>query len=129
MKPDAPAPPLARVLHTRVFVRALRLEAAIGIHAHELGRTQPLLVDVELDVAVAGFHRLEDTYNYEAIARTARDLASAGHIDLVETFAEALASALLGDDRVSRARVRVEKPEALAPDAAAAGVEIIAVRA
>ena len=126
---DQAASPIARVLHTRVFVRALRLDAAIGVHAHEQGRTQPLLVDVELDVAVTGFERLEDTYNYETIARTARDLAGSGHIGLVETFAEALASALLEDARVARARVRVEKPEALAPAAAAAGVEIIAVRA
>ena len=35
---------------------------------------------------------------------------------------------VLPDPRVTRARVRVEKPQALAPHAAAAGVEITVVR-
>jgi dihydroneopterin aldolase len=62
-------------------------------------------------------------------ATSARAIADAGHIDLVETFAERLAQACFADARVTRARVRVEKPLALAPHAAAAGVEITAVRA
>jgi dihydroneopterin aldolase len=126
---EAPAAnPIPRVTHTKIFVRAMRLEAYVGVYAHEQGRTQPLVVDVELDVAVAGFRRLEDTLNYETIVATAKALAAEGHIGLVESFAERLAGALLADQRVTRARVRVEKPEALAPAAAAAGVEIIAVR-
>ena len=44
------------------------------------------------------------------------------------TFAEKLARVCLEDPRVSRARVRVEKPEALAPYAEAAGAEITLVR-
>jgi dihydroneopterin aldolase len=63
------------------------------------------------------------------IGESARAIAAEGHIDLVETFAERLAQACFADDRVTRARVRVEKPLALAPHAAAAGVEITAVRA
>jgi dihydroneopterin aldolase len=47
---------------------------------------------------------------------------------LIETFAERLARACLEDGRVMQARVRVEKPEALAPKAAAAGVEMILTR-
>lgn len=125
---DKPAS-ISRIVHTKIFVRSLKLDAWIGVYAHEQGRTQPLLVDVELDVAVTGFKRLEDTLNYETIVATAQKLAGAGHIGLVESFVEALATALLLDPRVTRARVRVEKPEALAPAAAAAGVEIIAVRA
>ena len=46
----------------------------------------------------------------------------------METFAWGLARDLLGDPRVLRARVRVEKPQALAPDALAAGVEVVLVR-
>jgi len=47
----------------------------------------------------------------------------------VETFAERLARACLADPRVTQARVRVEKPLALAPDAVGAGVEVVLVRA
>ncbi|HEX6866185.1 MAG TPA: dihydroneopterin aldolase [Caulobacteraceae bacterium] len=126
---DAPAPrPAHRVAATKVFVRGLALQAEVGVYPHERGRLQPLIVDVELDVAAAGFERLADTVNYETIAAAARELAASGHIELVEVFAEQLAERCFADPRVTRARVRVEKPQALAPDAAAAGVEIVAVR-
>jgi dihydroneopterin aldolase len=122
---DAPA---CRILVTKVFVRGLKIEAEIGVYAHEQGRRQPLVVDIELDVAAAGWRALADTVNYESIAQAARDIAAAGHIGLVESFAQTLAEACFAEPRVLRARVRVEKPQALAPAAAAAGVEITAVR-
>ena len=114
---------------TKVFVTGLRIDAEIGVYRHEIGRHQPLVVDVELDVPTAGAERLADTLNYETILTAAREIAAVGHIELVETFAERLARACLADPRVTRARVRVEKPLALAPDAVGAGVEITVVRA
>ena len=117
-----------KILVTKVFVRGLAIEAEIGVYAHERGRRQPLIVDVELDVAAAGWRALADTVNYETIAEAARAIAAAGHIGLVESFAQRLAAACCAQPRVLRARVRVEKPLALAPHAAAAGVEITAVR-
>jgi len=113
---------------TRIFVAGLRLEAEIGIHPHEIGRTQPLIVDVELEAPSAGSQTLAQTVNYEMVGEAARAILASGHIDLVEAFAEQLAQACLQDSRVTQVRVRVEKPQALAPHAAAAGVEIILVR-
>jgi dihydroneopterin aldolase len=125
----APAADIARIIVTKVFVRGLKVDAQIGVYDHEHGRLQPLVVDVELDVAASHCERLGDTVNYETIGEAARAIVAEGHIDLVETFAERLAQACFADPRVTRARVRVEKPLALAPHAAAAGVEITAVRA
>jgi len=122
------APGEVRVDMTRVFVSGLRVQAEIGVYRHEIGRLQPLVVDVELDVPSAGAGRLADTLNYEAILEAARAVAAESHIELVETFADRLARACLADPRVTRARVRVEKPLALAPDAVGAGAEIILVR-
>ena len=122
--PESPA----KILVTKVFVRGLAVEAEIGVYEHEQGRRQPLVVDVELDVAAAGWRALADTVNYETILKQARAIADAGHIGLVESFAQRLAEACFAEPRVLRARVRVEKPLALAPHAAAAGVEITAVR-
>jgi dihydroneopterin aldolase len=113
---------------TRVFVTGLKVQAEIGVYRHEIGRVQPLVIDVELDVPTAGAERLSDTLNYETILAAAREIAGGGHIELVETFAERLAQACLADARVTQARIRVEKPLALAPDATAAGVEITVVR-
>ena len=95
---------------------------------HEYGRRQPLLADVELDLAPARPEHIGDTVSYSWIVKQAQALAESGHFKLIETFAERLARACLEDSRVSRARVRVEKPEALAPHAAAGGAEIILTR-
>jgi 7,8-dihydroneopterin aldolase/epimerase/oxygenase len=113
---------------TKVFVAGLKVQAEIGVYKHEIGRVQPLVVDVELNVPTASADRLSETLNYETILEAARTIAASGHIELVETFAERLAHACLTDPRVTAARVRVEKPLALAPDAVAAGVEITVVR-
>jgi dihydroneopterin aldolase len=114
-----------RLVATKVFVTGLNVQAGIGVYRHEIGRVQPLIVDVELDVPGAGAAtKLADTLNYETILQAAQAIAAEGHIGLVETFAERLARACLADPRVSRVRVRVEKPLALAPHAVGAGVEV-----
>jgi dihydroneopterin aldolase len=123
-------PPTAtpRFVSAKVFVRGLTVDAEIGVHAHERGRRQPLIVDVELDVGPGGWRTIGETVNYERIVRHARSLADSGHILLVETFAWRLARACLAEPCALRVRVRVEKPHALAPQAEAAGVEIIVER-
>lgn len=117
----------ARPTLQRVFVRGLRLEMEIGVHGHEHGRTQPVVVDVEMEVEGIGSERLADTVDYQAVAAKARRVAGAGHVVLVEAFAERLARACLEDGRVKRVRVRAEKPEALA-EAAGAGFELVLER-
>ena len=118
----------SRIVITKVFVRGLTVEAQIGVYKHEKGRAQTLVVDVELDVAVNNWNVLSETVNYEVIAAKARKVAAEGHRGLVETFAHHLAEACFEEPKVTRARIRVEKPTALAPEAEAAGVEITAVR-
>lgn len=113
---------------SRVFVTGLQVQAEIGVYRHEIGRVQPLIVDVELDVPTNASDRLAETLNYETILSAAQALAAEGHVDLVETFAHRLANRCLEDARVSRARVRIEKPLALAPHAVGAGVEIVVER-
>ncbi|MDB5431855.1 MAG: dihydroneopterin aldolase [Caulobacter sp.] len=130
LRPDPLAPvSTAKVIITKVFVRGLAINAEVGVYPQERGILQPLIADVELDVATAGAEHLSQTVNYETIATAARAIAAEGHIELVELFAQRLAAACLADERVTKARVRVEKPMALAPHAQAAGVEITAVRA
>jgi len=110
-----------------VFVRGLRVEAGIGVHDHEQGRLQPLIIDVTLELAPAPVGRLADTINYETVAAAAHAIVAEGHVGLVETFAEQLAAACLDDGRVRRCTVRIEKPGAL-DGAAAAGCEVVLAR-
>ena len=108
-------------------MRGLRLEAEIGLHPHERGVTQPLVVDVEAELAPQGVEGIGDTLNYETLAALARALAARGHLDLVETYAQELAAAVLRHSAALRVRVRVEKPRAL-EGAAAGGVEVVLAR-
>jgi 7,8-dihydroneopterin aldolase/epimerase/oxygenase len=106
----------------KVFLRALRVEAEVGCYPEELGRLQPLVVDVELDLSDGPIERLRDTVNYADVAEAARRIAASGHIDLIETYAERVAKACLEHPRAARVRVRVEKLEAIRD--AVAGVEL-----
>jgi dihydroneopterin aldolase len=108
----------------RVFVRGLKIDAYIGVHAHEKGRAQPLIVDVEIELADPRVDRLSDTIDYETVVSAARAVAASGHVDLVEEYAERLARAVMADPRARRVRVRVDKPQAL-PGADAAGCEVL----
>ena len=111
----------------RVFLRDLAVEAHIGYFPHEKGVRQPLLVTVELEVDGADFAAddLAQTVDYTALAGFVETLA-AGHIDLIESFAERLAARCLELERVAAVLVRVEKPRAV--PGGMAGVEIVRIR-
>ena len=114
-----------------VFVRDLILPASIGIYPHEHAAKQRVRINIDLGVddeaALSGLavgpDELVRVVDYEKIVIRVRSIVAAGHTRLVETLAERIAEACLGDGRVSSARVRVEKLDIFA-DALSAGVEI-----
>jgi dihydroneopterin aldolase len=112
-----------RVERLSVFMNHLTVQAEIGLYARERGRRQPLVVSVAAEIEPQRVSDPDQTVNYEHFAAKARALADAGHVDLVETFAERYADLLLDHPRVRRVTVRVEKPEALGTDAEV-GVEV-----
>ena len=123
----APLPRSARRESLKVFVRGLRIDARIGVHAHERGRRQPLIVEVELTMRDQPVHALSDTVNYDDIVARAQANADVGHVELVEEYVERLANDFMDDPRVRSVRVRAEKPEAIA-GAAAVGCEVLLTR-
>ena len=114
----------------RVFpaFRIRHMEIEIPPFLSCLGMGQVIDVEIEMAGTGGGFEHIGDTVNYERIVGHAKTLAAEGHFKLVETFAERLAHACLQDPLAARVRVRVEKPEALAPAAEAAGVELVVTR-
>lgn len=97
----------------KVFVRGLRVDARIGVNAHERGRLQPVVVDVELEVEDRRIEGLADTVNYDEVVAWVRRTLDVGHHDLVEQFADALGRACLDDPRVRAVKLRIDKPEAI----------------
>lgn len=109
-----------------LFVRGLELDCAIGVHAHERGRRQRVVVDIALAVAAPAeprADRIAAVVSYEDIVAGVERIAAGGHVNLVETLAERIADLCLADRRVLRARVRVDKPDVY-DRAASVGVEI-----
>lgn len=109
----------------RVFIRNLVVGAEIGIHGHEHGKTQPVRLNVDLwvDDTPVPEDKLDHVVDYAAVTKKIRTLIAGGHVNLAETLAERIASLCFEDPRVKKARVMLEKLEALT-GAEAAGVEI-----
>jgi dihydroneopterin aldolase len=116
--------PDVTVVTTRLFVRGVRAMASIGIHHRERTQRQQVVIDVELTVAQVGRDRIEETTDYGLVLIAVTETIAEGHVDLVEIFAERIGRCLLVHNAIEAITVRVTKPQALIPDADAAGVEI-----
>jgi 7,8-dihydroneopterin aldolase/epimerase/oxygenase len=111
-----------------VTVRGLVLMCSIGIRADERQRKQRVRVSVDLTAEdpFPGEDRRR-IINYEKIVAGIREVASAGHIDLCEGFAERVCSVCFADPRVAQVRVWVEKLDVF-PDAEGVGAILERVR-
>jgi len=99
----------------KIFVRDLEVEALIGIYDNEKANQQIVIINAD-----AWYHPapdLDDQYSkaicYESIIRIASEEAKSGHVNLVETLAENIASRVLEIDRIQKTRIKIEKPEAI----------------
>lgn len=120
------APHTSTTATRRVFVNKLEVMAEIGVHDHEKGRKQPVIVSLDLGVneeAAPLGDRLDTVLNYEWLVTMTEQTLARGHIQLVETLAEQLAAHCLEDPRVTDVQVRIEKPQAFAT-AQSVGVEL-----
>jgi dihydroneopterin aldolase len=106
---------------TTVRVRELPLLADIGINPDEIGRRQPLVVSVDLELGGEDITEIGQSIDYRHIARLAEDLALV-HIPLIETFAQRLAMQCLAWPHSRSVRVTIDKPFALTRGLA--GVEV-----
>jgi len=120
----------ARLAVRHVFIRDMVLPCSIGVHRHEQTGTQRVRINVDLAVRENGGPLNDDLANvvcYEDVANGIRAIVARGHVNLVETLAEAIATLCLEDLRILSARVRIEKLDVFA-DAQSVGVEIERIR-
>jgi 7,8-dihydroneopterin aldolase/epimerase/oxygenase len=110
----------------RVFIRDMIVPAEIGAFRHERGVLQRVRINIELNVDEHDRPVEDDLRNvvdYDEIVRGVRGLLRGGHVNLVETLAERVATLCFADWRVTSAKVRVEKLDVY-DDVDAVGVEI-----
>ncbi len=117
-KPDAAkvrrAAAKARQIGDTIFVRDFVVDCNVGVYAEEQGVTQKLRFSVEARLATDVFSlddEMVEVPSYADIIDSIVALARGGHINLVETFAERIASGCLDDKRIIAVRVQLEKLE------------------
>ena len=96
-----------------VSIRDLRVSTVIGVYDWERETEQTLFfaVDMAADVAAAAVgDDIAAALDYSAVARTVRDVVTAGKFQLIETAAERVAQKLRADYRLGWVRVEVAKP-------------------
>lgn len=106
------AQPSLQPVRSSLFVRRLRMDARIGVYDWEKAAPQPLLIDLEFDLAsLLACHtdRLGDTVDYAEVVARLRELAVARHYELVEALAEAMALAVQGEFGVPWLRLTLTK--------------------
>lgn len=127
--PPAPESHLQTRPYTRmrtVFIERLELMGSIGVYEHEHRDRQPIVISLSLRVAdtyTGTSDKLLDVYDYDIAIRAIRRTVDAGHYNLIETLADALARDVLSDGRVRNVHVRIEKPAVLTA-CQAIGIEI-----
>ena len=111
--------------YDRVFVHDLVLDAEIGVYSHEKGVTQRARFSVDIEVAPSD-EAVEDqisrVLDYDMIIATIKGILAEGHINLVETLADEIATRCLAHPRAASVRVKIEK---LDKEPGAVGVEIV----
>ena len=117
-----------------LLLRRLPVDCIIGVHPHERGSRQRLMVNVALETdfsrAAAG-DALEEALDYTVLANSIETFARTGRFQLIETLAERLADELFDDKslcrHVTRLEIEVWKPAAL-PGIRQVGVRTIRSR-
>jgi FolB domain-containing protein len=110
----------------RIEIKDLLLRGIVGINDWEREKPQDILLNLTLfaDLAAAGASdRIDDAVNYRTLTKQVIDHVEGSARFTVEALAADVARICLADPRVSRVRVRVEKPGALR-FARSVGVEI-----
>ncbi|MBM3490909.1 MAG: dihydroneopterin aldolase [Alphaproteobacteria bacterium] len=114
----------------RIFLRDFALDCRIGVHDFEQGRTQRVLINVDLYLAppkAPAGDRLADVLDYDFVRREIAALVSGRHIKLQETLAEEIVALCLARAEVEGVRVSTEKLDVY-PDCRSVGVEIVRFR-
>lgn len=95
----------------RVFVHDLVLPVRIGVYEHERATAQNVRFNVDAEIARASHpaQDMRDVLSYDIMTDGIRLIAANGHVPLVETLAERIATFVLGYPRVQRVTVKVEK--------------------
>lgn len=111
----------------KVFLHNLVVETAIGVHAHEHGRTQRVAVNIDVFLrprAAPHGDDLGNVFDYDQLRNGVEALAARPHVNLQETLVDDIMALCLGFEEVDGARVATEKLDVY-PNCAGVGYEMV----
>jgi len=109
-----------------IFIRELRVETRVGVYAWEQHRTQPLALDLEIEMPSAKVFasgEFADALDYAAVVKRLQAFAADHPHRLLERFADAVAELLRSEFGAPWVRVSVAKLAPI-PGVARIGVTI-----
>jgi dihydroneopterin aldolase len=99
-----------------IYLNGLQLETVIGVYPWERQLKQILLIDLEMgsDVSrAAATDQIADALDYKAVTKRLMNFAEESSFQLVETFAERVATIVQEEFAVPWLRLRINKKSAV----------------
>jgi D-erythro-7,8-dihydroneopterin triphosphate epimerase len=100
-----------------IRVKNLLLRTYIGFNPEEIANKQDVLINIEIEADIPEEVLLSDEpegiYNYKTITKQVIELVQDNRFKLLEVLTKNILDLIMTDKRVSRARVEVDKPQAL----------------
>lgn len=109
-----------------IIIKNLSLSMSLGIYEPEKINTQPVLVNIIIEVLTNRDRKLQeigDVLSYEDIVKNVKALSASKHFDLVEQFAEEIADLCLSHNAAKSCSVSIIKTQIL-PETSGVGVKI-----
>lgn len=98
-------------------LNSLHIDCIVGVYAFERERTQPIIMNIELDydfAAAAASDAIGDAVDYDLIARGVTELLHERKFVLLEAMAEETAALLFEQHALAQTvRLEIRKPEAV----------------
>lgn len=100
-----------------IRVKNLLLRTYIGFNPEEIANKQDVLINIEIEADIPEETLLADEpvgiYNYKTITKQIIELVQDNRFKLLEVLTKNILDLIMLDERVSLARVEVDKPHAL----------------
>lgn len=100
-----------------IRVKNLLLRTYIGFNPEELANKQDVVINIQIEADISEESLLVDEpdgiYNYKTITKQIIELVQDNRFKLLEVLTKNILDLIMTDNRVSHARVEVDKPHAL----------------
>ena len=100
-----------------INIHQLALDWKIGVYDYEYEKSQPLIIDLSLNITIPEYEKQIYEYKnmlcYDMLSQEIAYMSKQGHVELLESLAVQILDHCLAKPMVQKAWVRIAKPEAL----------------